>query len=221
MPVYQPSLISWLLIGLEYVSPLSILVVLLWGCSKLALLVRYCYDEVCYTVIRLLEVLGVVWIVRTSVRLVRWFFWDEGYIFVGGFVCVLVYLGMLGWIGHRMYSTYRADPLFSFSRPAPTPTAVAVIPAIPTVLSQPDVSPPISVQPTLRPMCGVARVASEGLNLRETPGGQVLTVLVRGQELILLCDTQLRGATEWVYVHAGEHIGWVSKRYLSVSGSAN
>ena len=202
-------------------TPPSMLEEVQWNCARLVLLVRDGYDEVCYAVIRLVEVLGIVWIVRTSVRLVRWFFWEEGYIYVGGFVCVLVCLGMLGWIGHRVYSTYRADPRFSFSRPAPTPTAVAVIPPMPATQSRPDVSPPIPVQPTLRPMCGVARVASEGLNLRRTPGGAVLSVLHQNDEVVLLCDAQLRGATEWVHVRGGAHVGWVSKRYLNLSASPN
>ncbi len=64
--------------------------------------------------------------VRTSVRLVQWFYWEQGYLLVGAFLVLLVCLGTVGWLGHGLYRTYQEDPLFSFGQSAPTLTAVLV-----------------------------------------------------------------------------------------------
>jgi hypothetical protein len=196
-------------------TPPSILEEVQWNCERLALLVRDGYDEVRYVITRLLEILGIIWLVRTCARLIIWFFLDEGYTVVGALIGMLVCLGVIGWAGHQMYRTYRADPLFSFARHVPPPTAAALMSPVPTTWPQSNELPPPAVEPSLRPMCGVARVASEGLNLRETPGGRVLTVLYRDEQVVLLCDVQRFGVSTWAHVRAGQYEGWVNERYLN------
>jgi len=176
-------------------------------------------SEARYIVRRLLEVFGIVWFVRTCARLITWFFWEEGYRIVGALVGIVVCLGVLGWIGHRVYSTYRAQPLFPLHRPTPNPASAAAVPPVATTSPQPTSLPLPLAQPPVPLTCGTARVITEGLNLRETPGGPVLSVLYQNDEVVLLCAVQRVGATEWVRVRAGRHTGWVSKRYLGLSGS--
>lgn len=179
---------------------------------------RFFLRETRYFLRDCLEVFGILWFVRTTARLIMWFFFEEGYRVVLPLVVIAVCLGVIGWGGHRLYVIYRANPLFSFDRQAPTPTGLVVIAPTAAAPPQPAEPEPLPAQPTPPATCGVARVVSEGLNLRGTPGGQVVKILVRDDELILLCDVQLRGTTEWVHVRSEEQVGWVSGRYLSSAG---
>jgi hypothetical protein len=60
------------------------------------------------------------------------------------------------------------------------------------------------------------RVASDVLNLRAGPGTdqQVIATLQRGENVVLLDETQTVAGRIWVRVRAGEREGWVSQEFL-------
>jgi hypothetical protein len=126
-------------------------------------------------------------------------------------------LGFLGWVGQSVYREYQKEPFFTFSKPAPTPGELDVVPLVvpsPHVMdSIPAPSSPTAEQ-SLSTTCGSAFVISDALNVRATPGGAIQGKLFRGQEVILLCDQEQVGTTIWVRVQAKQREGWVSKHFI-------
>ncbi len=199
-----------------YVPPSALDIVIEW-CGRFVYALQEVRYEISYLTVRLLTILGIFWTIRTSVRLFRWFFWDGGYILVGTFLVFIIMLGFLGWAGHSVYRDYQKKSFFTFSKPAPTPGDLDVMPpAVPSPLVMDSIPVPLSptVQQRSPTTCGSAYVIADALNVRATPGGAIQGKLFRGQEVILLCAQEQVGTTIWVRVQAKQHEGWVSKRFI-------
>ncbi len=147
-------------------------------------------------------------------RVVRWFR-DGGYLWVGGVLVVLVFVGAFLLLQNRLESGEARNP-FAENSTAPSQAEPGVVPTapLPGAAQQP--------QPAAPPNSGgggfvVAGTANEGLFLRDAPSSSstVLTTLPEGTRVEQIGDDQQADNLTWRNVRAPDgQEGWVAIDWL-------
>lgn len=108
------------------------------------------------------------------------------------------------------------NTLMPTSTPVPLPTATPSPTPTPTATATP--TPTATFTPTFTPTPVLARVANtggQGLRLRWTPAGPIVTALPEDEVVQILYEREFADGIEWVKVDAGSgRTGWVAAEYL-------